>query len=69
MPRASMPSSAARTSPACTMIAFGGGAPLHACRLAEKLGVTTMIVPKGAGVGSAIGFLRAPVAYEITGAR
>jgi N-methylhydantoinase A len=51
---------------ACTMIAFGGGAPLHACRLAEKVGVNTIIVPKGAGVGSAIGFLRAPVAYEIT---
>jgi N-methylhydantoinase A len=50
----------------CTMIAFGGGAPLHACRLAEKVGVDTIIVPKGAGVGSAIGFLRAPVAYEIT---
>lgn len=50
----------------CTMIAFGGGAPLHACRLAEKVGVTSIIVPKGAGVGSAIGFLRAPVAYEIT---
>ncbi len=50
----------------CTMIAFGGGAPLHACRLAEKIGVTAIIVPKGAGVGSAIGFLRAPVAYEVT---
>ncbi|MFN4140815.1 hydantoinase/oxoprolinase family protein [Aestuariivirga sp.] len=50
----------------CTMIAFGGGAPLHACRLAEKVGVHTVIVPRGAGVGSAIGFLRAPVAYEIT---
>ena len=51
---------------ACTMIAFGGGAPLHACRLAEKVGVRSIIVPRGAGVGSAIGFLRAPVAYEIT---
>ena len=51
---------------ACTMIAFGGGAPLHACSLAEKVGVSSIIVPKGAGVGSAIGFLRAPVAYEIT---
>ncbi|MCB1377200.1 MAG: hydantoinase/oxoprolinase family protein [Alphaproteobacteria bacterium] len=51
---------------ACTMIAFGGGAPLHACRLAEKVGVSSIIIPKGAGVGSAIGFLRAPVAYEIT---
>jgi N-methylhydantoinase A len=51
---------------ACTMIAFGGGAPLHACQLAEKVGVGSIIVPMGAGVGSAIGFLRAPVAYEIT---
>ena len=50
----------------CTMIAFGGGAPLHACSLAEKVGVGRIIVPKGAGVGSAIGFLRAAVAYEIT---
>jgi N-methylhydantoinase A len=48
------------------MIAFGGGAPLHACHLADKLGVRTIIVPKGAGVGSAIGFLRAPIAYEVT---
>jgi N-methylhydantoinase A len=51
---------------ATTMIAFGGGAPLHACRLAEKLGIAHVIVPKGAGVGSAIGFLQAPIAYEIT---
>ncbi len=51
---------------ACTMITFGGGAPLHACRLAEKVGVKTIIIPKGAGVGSAIGFLRAPIAYEVT---
>ncbi len=50
----------------CTMIAFGGGAPLHLCRLAEKLGIKRMIVPRGAGVGSAIGFLKAPVAYEVT---
>jgi N-methylhydantoinase A len=50
----------------CTMIAFGGGAPLHACRLADKVGVKKIIVPQGAGVGSAIGFLQAPIAYEIT---
>ncbi|MEQ9812266.1 MAG: hydantoinase/oxoprolinase family protein [Azospirillaceae bacterium] len=48
-----------------TMIAFGGGAPLHAARLAEKLGIDTVVVPKGAGVGSAIGFLRAPVSYQV----
>lgn len=49
-----------------TMIAFGGGAPLHACRLCEKLGIDTLLIPPGAGVGSAIGFLRAPVSYEAT---
>ena len=48
-----------------TMIAFGGCAPLHAARLAQKLGIDRILVPEGAGVGSAIGFLRAPVGYEI----
>jgi len=46
------------------MIAFGGGAPLHATRLMDKLGLDELFVPPGAGVGSAIGFLRAPFAYE-----
>ncbi len=48
-----------------TMIAFGGCAPLHAARLAQKLGIGRIVVPEGAGVGSAIGFLRAPIGYEI----
>ncbi|MDC1297617.1 hydantoinase/oxoprolinase family protein, partial [Octadecabacter sp.] len=47
-----------------TMIAFGGAAPLHAGRLCEKLGVARVLVPQGAGVGSAIGFLRAPFSFE-----
>ena len=47
-----------------TMIAFGGGAPLHAGRLCDKLAVDELLVPPGASVGSAIGFLRAPFAYE-----
>lgn len=47
-----------------TMIAFGGAAPLHAGRLCEKLGVNRLLVPSGAGVGSAIGFLRAPFSFE-----
>lgn len=38
-----------------TMIAFGGAAPLHAARLAEKLGIRRVIVPRSAGVGSAVG--------------
>lgn len=47
-----------------TMIAFGGAAPLHAGRLCEKLGIDCVLVPPGAGVGSAIGFLRAPFSFE-----
>ncbi|MES2433014.1 MAG: hydantoinase/oxoprolinase family protein [Pseudomonadota bacterium] len=46
------------------MIAYGGGAPLHAARLCEKLGIVELLIPPGAGVGSAIGFLRAPFGYE-----
>ena len=51
------------------MIAFGGAAPLHAARLAEKLGLASVIVPSGAGVGSAVGFLRAPISYEVVRSR
>ncbi len=48
-----------------TLIAFGGAAPIHAARVAEKLGIGRVLIPANAGVGSAVGFLRAPVAYEI----
>ncbi len=48
-----------------TMIAFGGGGPVHGFRVAEKIGIDRVLVPSGAGVGSAIGFLRAPVGYEV----
>jgi N-methylhydantoinase A len=51
------------------MIAFGGAAPIHAARLAEKLGIRRVMVPSGAGVGSAVGFLMAPVAYEVVRSR
>jgi N-methylhydantoinase A len=52
-----------------TLIAFGGAAPLHAARVAEKLGIGRVLVPAHAGVGSAVGLLRAPVAYEIVRGR
>ncbi len=54
-----------QTPERCTMIAFGGAAPLHAARLAEKLGMRQVLVPVDASVGSAVGFLRAPVAFEV----
>jgi 5-oxoprolinase (ATP-hydrolysing)/N-methylhydantoinase A len=49
-----------------SMVAFGGAAPLHASRLIDKLGIDEVLVPVGAGVGSAIGFLLAPFSYEAT---
>ena len=52
---------------ACTMIAFGGGAPLHACRLAEKLGdrprSSCRAAPASARPSASCS---APIAYEIT---
>ena len=37
------------------LVAFGGAGPLHACSLAEELGMKTVLVPKGSGVLSALG--------------
>ena len=48
-----------------TMIAFGGNGPLHATRVAARAGVSRIIVPRDPGVGSAVGFLYAPVGFEI----
>ena len=42
-----------------TMVAFGGAGPLHACELARALGIPRVIVPRGAGVASAVGLLEA----------
>jgi N-methylhydantoinase A len=48
-----------------TLIAFGGAAPLHACVLARKLKLDRILIPRDAGVGSAVGFLLSPVGYEV----
>jgi N-methylhydantoinase A len=48
-----------------TLIAYGGAAPLHAARVADKLNIGRIVVPTGAGVGSAVGMLAAPIAYEV----
>jgi len=52
-----------------TMIAFGGNGPLHACRVARSAGVSRILVPPNPGVGSAVGFLYAPVSFEIVRTR
>jgi N-methylhydantoinase A len=51
------------------MIAFGGNGPLHATRVARRAGVRRILIPVGPGVGSAIGFLYAPVSFEIVRSR
>ncbi|MES0827357.1 hydantoinase/oxoprolinase family protein [Ruegeria sp. SCP11] len=48
-----------------TLIATGGNGPLHASRIADKTDIDRIIIPRAPGVGSAIGFLSAPVSYEI----
>ena len=49
----------------CVMVAFGGNGPLHATRVAEKIGVQQILVPPSPGAGSAVGFLSAPVSFEL----
>ncbi|MBO9450389.1 hydantoinase/oxoprolinase family protein [Tropicibacter sp. R16_0] len=52
-----------------TMIAFGGNGPLHATRVARSAGVSRIVIPPNPGVGSAVGFLFAPVSFEIVRSR
>jgi N-methylhydantoinase A len=47
------------------LVAFGGAGPLHACRLARALEIPRVIVPRGAGVGSALGLLVAERKFDI----
>jgi N-methylhydantoinase A len=51
------------------MIAFGGNGPLHATRVARRAQVDRILVPRDPGVGSAVGFLFAPVSFEIVRSR
>jgi 5-oxoprolinase (ATP-hydrolysing)/N-methylhydantoinase A len=48
------------------LFAFGGAGPLHACSIAQRLGIGRVIIPAGAGVLSAFGFIVAPTAVELT---
>ncbi len=49
-----------------TISAFGGAGPVHAYGLAKKIGAPHILVPPLAGVGSALGFFTAPVAFDLT---
>jgi N-methylhydantoinase A/oxoprolinase/acetone carboxylase beta subunit len=47
------------------LVAFGGAGPLHACAVADALGMTAVIVPPRAGVFSAVGLLSSPRRREL----
>ncbi len=49
-----------------TVTAFGGAGPVHTYGLAKKIGATAVLVPPLAGVGSALGFFTAPVAFDMS---
>lgn len=51
------------------MIAFGGNGPLHATRVARRAQIDRILIPRDPGVGSAVGFLFAPVSFEIIRSR
>ncbi len=46
------------------LFAFGGAGPVHAYRVATILDAPELVVPLGAGVTSALGFLVAPFAFD-----
>ena len=48
----------------CAMVAFGGSGPVHALRVARKLGIPRVIFPPAAGVMSAVGLLVTPLSFE-----
>ena len=47
-----------------TLVAFGGAGPLHACDLALSLGIPRVLIPRHAGVLSALGMTHAEVRQE-----
>ena len=49
-----------------SMVTTGGAGPVHACGVADKLGLKHVIVPPLAGVGSAFGFMTAPISFDFT---
>ncbi len=50
------------------LLPLGGAGPMHACALAEELGITTIVIPVHPGVLSAAGLLGAPVEHEVAAA-
>ncbi len=53
----------------CALVAFGGAGPVHACDLAARLGIQTVLIPPRAGVAAAFGMIVAPVTYDAVRSR
>ncbi|MBG6118467.1 5-oxoprolinase (ATP-hydrolyzing)/N-methylhydantoinase A [Sphingobium sp. JAI105] len=51
------------------MVGFGGAGPAHACDVARVLGIKQVIIPPGSGAASALGFLTAPLSYQMVRSR
>lgn len=49
-----------------SLVGFGGAGPAHAAEVAHALGVREVIVPPASGAASALGFLAAPLSFEIS---
>ncbi|MGH8429702.1 MAG: hydantoinase/oxoprolinase family protein, partial [Solimonas sp.] len=53
----------------CALVAFGGAGPVHACDLAARLGIRTVLIPPRAGVAAAFGMIVAPITYDAVRSR
>ena len=53
----------------CSMVAFGGSAPIRAVRVARKLHIPRVVIPLGAGVFSAFGLLISPLSFDVLRSR
>jgi len=53
----------------CALVGFGGAGPVHACDLATRLGIETVLIPPRAGVAAAFGMIVAPVTYDAVRSR
>jgi len=49
-----------------TLVATGGAGPVHACGVAQRLGLNRVVIPPVAGVGSAFGLMLAPIAFDFS---
>ena len=47
----------------CTLVAYGGAAPMHACGLADTYGIRRIVVPRASSMFSALGCVTADTAY------